>query len=266
MKYINCEQYAREILDEVKQVKHKKHFAIVSVGDNPASQSYIKGKIKDCEYCGISCIHKKIGLDKELYPEVELEYTLRHLAINEEVGSIILQLPLPNGWDEKYFTSLIPEEKDVDGFLDNSPFRPCTPEGIIYVLKKELGDLTGKHALIIGRGALVGIPLIADLLASNCTITVAHSKSNAEKVFYDTKYDIVVCAVGCPNLLDLSKLKGEPIVVDVGVNKVDGKLRGDCFNFNKEAKENMLVTPVPKGIGLMTRAILMKHIADINKE
>lgn len=266
MKYINCERYATEILDEVKQVKHTKYFAIVSVGDNPASQSYIKGKIKDCEYCGIPCIHKHIDLSTEPYPDLALEYTLRYLANDKSVSAIILQLPLPEGWDEKYFLSFIPEEKDVDGFSENSPFRPCTPEGVVYVLKKELGDLTGKHALIIGRGSLVGIPLIADLLAANCTITVAHSKSNSEKVFYETKYDIVVCAAGHPNLLDLRKLKGEPIVIDVGVNKVNGKLCGDCFNFDEDVNKNMLVTPVPRGIGLMTRAILMKHIAEINQK
>ena len=126
--------------------------------------------------------------------------------------------------------------------------------------------MTGKHALVIGRGKLVGIPLIADLVAANCTVTVAHSKSNGDKVFYGTEYDIIVCAAGRPNLLDLHKLKGQPIVIDVGVNKIDGKLCGDCFNFNEEVNENMLVTPVPKGIGLMTRAILMKHIGEINKK
>ena len=265
MKYIDCEKFAQEILDEVKQVKHEKYFAIVSVGDNPASQSYIKGKIKDCEYCGIPYIHHHIDLNTELYPDLALEGMLRYLASEKSVSAIILQLPLPDGWDEEYFLSFIPEEKDVDGFSENSPFRPCTPEGVVYVLKKELGDLTGKHALVIGRGKLVGIPLIADLVAANCTVTVAHSKSNSDKVFYDTEYDIVVCAAGRPNLLDLHKLKGEPIVIDVGVNKIDGKLRGDCFNFNEEVNENMLVTPVPKGIGLMTRAILMKHIGEINK-
>lgn len=266
MKYINCEQYANEILDEVKQVTHKKYFAIVSVGNNPASQSYIKGKIKDCEYCGIPYIHTNINLETDVNPKLSLEYTLRALAADETVSAIILQLPLPEGWDEEYFLSFIPEAKDVDGFSENSPFRPCTPEGVISVLKTDLGDLTGKHALVIGRGKLVGIPLIADLMVANCTVTVAHSKSNKDKVFYGTEYDIVVCAAGRHNLLDLLKLKGAPIVIDVGVNKVNGKLCGDCFNFSEEAHDDMRVTPVPKGIGLMTRAMLMKHIAEVNKE
>lgn len=265
MKYINCERYAQEILDEVKQTKYDKYFAIVSVGDNPASQSYIKGKIKDCEYCGIPYVHKHIEFDGDTNKKFALEYMLTYLAADDNISAIILQLPLPDGWDEKYFTSLIPEEKDVDGFTDNSPFRPCTPEGVVYILKKELGNVTGKHALVIGRGSLVGIPLIADLLAANCTVTVAHSKSNSDKVFYGTEYDIVVSAAGRPKLLDLSKLKGSPMVVDVGVNRVDSKLCGDCFNFDANSNDDMLVTPVPKGIGLMTRAMLMKHVSAIQK-
>ena len=265
MKYINCEKYAKEILDEAAKEVYNKYFAIVSVGDNPASQSYIKGKIKDCEYCGIPFIRKHIDLS-EPHPEEALANTLRFLRFDNSVSAIILQLPLPEGWNEEYFLSFIPPEKDVDGFSEYSPFRPCTPEGIVYVLKKEVGSLASKHALIIGRGSLVGIPLFADLLAENCTITLAHSKSKSEDVFYGSEYDIVVCAAGRPNLLDLSRLKGEPIVIDVGVNRnTDGKLCGDCYNFDPNLNEKMLVTPVPKGIGLMTRAMLVQHVAKTNQ-
>ena len=192
MKYINCEKYANEILNQAKVLTFKKTFAIVSVGDNPASQSYIKGKIKDCEYCGIPYIHKHINVKEEPYPKEALEYTLRALEFDNSISAIILQLPLPDGWDEDYFLSFIPPEKDVDGFSQYSPFKPCTPEGIIYVLKKELGDLTGKTALIVGRGKLVGRPLINMLLEQNCTVTVAHSKSRREEVFYGAQYDIIV--------------------------------------------------------------------------
>lgn len=267
MKYINCEKYANEILNQAKVLTFKKTFAIVSVGDNPASQSYIKGKIKDCEYCGIPYIHKHINVKEEPYPKEALEYTLRALEFDNSISAIILQLPLPDGWDEDYFLSFIPPEKDVDGFSQYSPFKPCTPEGIIYVLKKELGDLTGKTALIVGRGKLVGRPLINILLEQNCTVTVAHSKSRREEVFYGAQYDIIVCAAGHPNLLILAKLQGEPVVIDAGVNRVQGKLQGDCCSFtdNKHIKPNMLVTPVPKGIGLMTRAMLIQHIAKTNQ-
>lgn len=266
MKYIDCQKHANEILDEVKQIKHDQYFAIVSVGDDPASQSYIKGKIKDCEYCGIPYVHKKINLDI-LYPELLLEDTLKSLAADENVSSIILQLPLPTGWDVEHFLKLIPAHKDVDGLTDGSKFSPCTPEGIVYVLKKELGSLEGKTALIIGRGKLVGRPLFDLLLNENCTVTMAHSKTqNLLSMLLLGGYDIVIAAVGSPKLVNLQLLNRKTkIVIDTGVNKVDGKLCGDCYKFDDESGD-VLVTPVPKGIGLMTRAMLMRHIAEINKK
>ncbi len=267
MRYIDCEKYAKEILDEVKQVKHTKCFAIVSVGDNPASQSYIKGKIKDCEYCGIPYVHHKINLDTDSHPEILLEYMLRRLAEDENVSAIILQLPLPQGWDEQYYLNFIPPEKDVDGLTRDSKFAPCTPEGIVHVLKKELGYLEGKTALIIGRGKLVGRPLFDLLLSENCTVTMAHSKTkDLFSMLLLGGYDIVVVATGSSKLVNLKLLnRRTKIVIDAGVNRVDGKLCGDCYKFDKE-RDNVLVTPVPKGIGLMTRAMLMKHIAEINQK
>jgi methylenetetrahydrofolate dehydrogenase (NADP+)/methenyltetrahydrofolate cyclohydrolase len=264
MRYIDCEKYAQEILEEVKQVKHNKYFAIVSVGDNPASQSYIKGKIKDCETCGIPHIHKHLSAEDGELAQSELKETLYNLRHNYTVSSAILQLPLPEGWDEQVYLEYMSPDKDVDGLTKNSKFSPCTPEGIVYLLKKELGNLEGKTALIIGRGSLVGRPLFDMLLKENCTVTMAHSKTrNLEAML--KSYDIIVVAVGKPKLIDLAKCDAQ-IVVDVGVNRVDGKLCGDCYNFDAVSNENMLVTPVPKGIGLMTRAMLMKHIAEINKK
>lgn len=264
MIYINCEQHAKEILDEVKNIKHDKYFAIVSVGDNPASQSYIKGKIKDCIECGIPYIHKHIAVKDEALAQSELKDTLYELKYSHNVSAIILQLPLPDGWNEKVYLDYIPASKDVDGLNKESSFLPCTPEGIVYVLKKELGDLEGKTALIIGRGELVGRPLFDLLLKENCTVTMAHSKTRDLESMLQS-YDIIVVAAGKPNLIDLSKCRAQA-VIDVGVNRVDGKLCGDCFGFNDELNGDMLVTPVPKGIGLMTRAMLMKHIAEVNRK
>lgn len=265
MRHIDCKKYSDEILEDAKQVSHSKTLAIVSVGNDAASQSYIKGKIKDCQYCGIPYVHIKVDPSPISSKQLELEQVLNSLAQDSGVGAIILQLPLPKHWDEDFFLSLIPSGKDVDGFSRYSPFEPCTPEGVVYILKKELGNLEGKSALIIGRGKLVGLPLIHILLDEDCTVSIAHSKSKEQEVFYGTEYDIVICAAGCPNLLDLSKLRGEPIVIDVGVNRVDGKLQGDCFGFTDNEKPNLRVTPVPKGIGLITRAMLMKHVAKINE-
>lgn len=260
MKYVDCEKYAIEILDEVKKQKHDKYFAIVSVGNDPASQSYIKGKMRDCEYCGITYIHKRFDVDT---PQIEVANALHQMQSNKDISSIILQMPLPVGYNEEYLLHIIPYWKDVDGFRSDSKFKPCTPEGIVYLLKKELGDLTGKTALIIGRGKLVGKPLFNMLLDENCTVTMAHSKTkNLESML--KSYDIIVGAVGKPRLIDLSKCDAQ-IVIDAGVNRVDGKLCGDCYNFDPNSNVDMLVTPVPKGIGLMTRAMLIKHINETNK-
>ena len=262
MKYINCEKYAQEILDEAKKQKYDKYFAIVSVGNNPASQSYIKGKIKDCEYCGIPYLHKHFD-DNE--PEGEVYQTLLKMSFDNNISSIIMQLPLPDWYNEEHLIYAIPYYKDVDGFRPNSPFNPCTPEGIVYLLKKELGDLTGKTALIIGRGKLVGRPLFDMLLDENCTVTMAHSKTKDLESLTRQEFDIIVCAVGKPKFLNL-QLCNAKIVVDVGVNRDEnGKLCGDCWGFNDRVKDDMLVTPVPKGIGLMTRAMLIRHIQEASK-
>jgi methylenetetrahydrofolate dehydrogenase (NADP+)/methenyltetrahydrofolate cyclohydrolase len=263
MKYVNCEQYAKEILDEVKQKKYDKYFAIISVGNDPASQSYIKGKIKDCEYCGITYIHKRFSEDT---PQIDVANALWQMQSNRDISSIILQMPIPKEYDEHYLLNIIPYWKDVDGFRQDSKFKPCTPEGIVYLLKKELGDLTGKTALIIGRGKLVGKPLFDMLLEENCTVTMAHSKTKDLESLTQRGFDIIVCAVGKPKFLNL-RLCDAKIVVDVGVNRDEnGKLCGDCWAFTDNGKDDMLVTPVPKGIGLMTRAMLIKHIQEASKE
>ena len=264
MKYINCEKYAQEILDEAKKQKYDKYFAIVSVGDNPASQSYIKGKIKDCEYCGIPVKHFHIE-DTDIKGIWQIHNILGNASVDNRISSIICQLPLPTDFNEKFCINLIPPCKDVDGLNTNSTFKPCTPEGIVHLLKKELGDLTGKTALIIGRGKLVGKPLFDMLLNENCTVTMAHSKTEDIEGMTQSGFDIIVCAVGKPKFLNL-QLCNAKIVVDVGVNRDEnGKLCGDCYNFDENVNEGMKVTPVPKGIGLMTRAMLIRHIQEASK-
>ena len=262
MKYVDCEKYAQEILDEAKKQTYDKYFAIVSVGNDPASQSYIKGKIKDCDYCGITYIHKKFSEDT---PQIEVANALWQMQSNRDISSIILQMPIPKDYDEHYLLNIIPFWKDVDGFRQDSKFKPCTPEGIVYLLKKELGDLTGKTALIIGRGKLVGKPLFDMLLDENCTVTMAHSKTKNLNILLQRPFDIIVSAVGKPKLIDLQLCNAE-MVVDVGVNRDEnGKLFGDCYNFDENVNEGMKVTPVPKGIGLMTRAVLIRHIQKASK-
>lgn len=256
MVYVDCKKYAQDILDAVKAVPNKRKLVILTAGDNPASASYVKGKIKDCEYCGIPYEHIKVDTPSSLY------WYICGMSADPSVGGIIVQLPLPKGWDENYFTNLVPSFLDVDGLVAGSPFKPCTPEGIMYVLRKELGDLTGMGALVIGRGKLVGEPLAKMLLDADCTVTVAHSKTKNLRSLC-TNADIVVSAVGRPGTVDLEDCWRAFIVVDVGVNRDhNGKLCGDCYNFNDDEWEGWTkVTPVPGGIGLMTRAMLMAHVA-----
>lgn len=264
MQYIDCKKYSKEILDAVKTIPDKKKLVIISVGNNPASESYVKGKIKDCEYCGIPYEHIKLNENVQLWEITDAIYKYGNHGV--EVGGIILQLPLPESLRqyEDYLTNMIYRNIDVDGFVHNSYFKPCTPEGIMYLLRKELGDLTGKNALVIGRGKLVGKPLAQMLLDANCTVTVAHSK---------TKYisdhlrlaDIIISATGKPNTLDLTECGNAKVVIDVGVNRdVNGKLCGDSHHFSDYYLPHLKVTSVPGGIGLLTRAMLMAHVAGLD--
>ena len=257
MQYINCQKYAQGILDEVKAIPNKKKLIIFTAGDNPASASYVKGKIKDCKYCGVPYEHIKVQTQDELAT------LIKRKCMTSTTGGIIIQLPLPDRWDEEYFTNLVPPILDVDGFVKGSHFKPCTPEGIIYLLKKELGDLTGKTALVIGRGKLVGEPIAKMLVDANCTVTIAHSKTKDLHGLLGLHHDIVITAVGKPNLINL-KWCSANVIIDVGVNRDEnGKLCGDCYNFDADDDSDMKVTPVPGGVGLLTRAMLMKHMAGI---
>ena len=247
---IDCKKYADEILDSIKGYGH---LAIISVGDDPASASYIKGKAKDCARVGFTYSHYPFadGVDKE-----EIIDTINKLNNHPSVTGIIVQLPLPAGYDADEITGCIAREKDVDGFRADSPYKPCTPEGIVYLLKRELGSLTGKHAVVIGRGKLVGKPLAQMLLGENMTVSVCHSKTDendlARLVWIA---DAVVVAVGKPRAIALHAWP-DAVVIDCGVNRdVDGKLCGDVASCNTERR-----TPVPGGVGLLTRAMLMKHV------
>lgn len=261
MLYIDCKKYAQEILDSVKAVPDKKKLVILTVGDDPASQSYVKGKIKDCEYCGIPYEH--IKLPNEESSKTELAWQIAIANNSEFVGGIIVQLPLPEGFDEELYTSMVRFDKDVDGFHPKSPFKPCTPEGIMYLLHKELGSLVGKTALVIGRGKLVGAPVAKMLLDAGCTVIVAHSKTppHALRLLLEELPDIVIAAAGKPGLVDLMRCYCTRIVIDCGVSRdKEGKLCGDCVGFDPDTRHWMRVTPVPGGVGLMTRAMLMKHM------
>lgn len=257
---IDCKRYADEIIEQVAQIPNKtKKLVIFTAGDDPASAAYMRGKMADCERCGIPVEQIKVESYDELIAQT--------WAANRDssVGGIIIQLPLPAGFDDAVAVNMVSGYKDVDGFQPGSPFLPCTPEGILYVLGKEIGDLAGKTVLLIGKGKLVGKPLINLLLERGCTLTVAHSRTENLNRLLTAYHDVVITAVGKPKLVDLHKTNAE-VVIDAGINRDEnGKLCGDCYNFEPNYFNSMKVTTVPGGIGLMTRAMLMKHMGEVNR-
>lgn len=266
MKYIDCKKYADELLEELKGTYTKK-FLIITVGDDPSSESYVKGKIKDCSAVGIEAERIKIDYDEDRIDEaVSKVFDVIRTSLLDDYGAVILQLPLPGKLHflEHRFLKSLPDWKDVDGLTQDSTFRPCTPEGIMWVLRNEIGPLAGKNALVIGRSKLVGRPLFDLLNEEGVTVTLAHSQTrNLESML--KHYDIIVSAVGKPNLVDLQECRKAEIVVDVGINRVDGKLCGDCYNFDEKRLPSLKVTPVPGGVGLLTRAFLVQHVSKVCK-
>jgi methylenetetrahydrofolate dehydrogenase (NADP+)/methenyltetrahydrofolate cyclohydrolase len=266
MKYIDCVKYAQEILDEVKTVPNKGKLAIITVGNDSASEAYVKGKMKDCEYCSIPV--ERIKIEENDFSGIELLWTIRENNADPDVAGIIVQLPLPDGLNAEYYCKEIVPLKDVDGLGSDKYFKPCTPKGIVHLLKKELGDLTGKNVLIIGRSNLVGKPLARMLLDEDCTVTVAHSKTDFSNLNYYTAelFDIVVSAVGKAKAFHLKDFWCAEVFVDVGINRdEDGHLCGDFRGFSETIREHTKVTPVPGGVGLLTRAMLMKNVAEASK-
>lgn len=248
---IDCKKYADEILDGI--TGHG-NLAVISVGNDPASASYIKGKKKDCERVGFGFTHHKFNEGISMQSLVSL---INRLNNNDDITGIIVQLPLPDYLDADALCKCVAPEKDVDGFRPDSPYKPCTPEGILHIMKKEMGVLTGKHAVIVGRGKLVGKPLAKMLLDENMTLSICHSKTPADVVkSLSWHADAVIVAVGKPHALGFACIDRNAVVIDCGVNRDEnGKLCGDIAYAYTER-----ITPVPGGVGLLTRAMLMKHV------
>lgn len=249
---INCKKYADEILDSVTG---RGHLAVISVGDDPASLSYVKGKQKDCERVGFNFTH--FALSSGTAQEEIVKY-IDVLNDDPDVTGIIVQLPLPEHLNADEIVNHIVPYKDVDGFTKDSPYKPCTPEGIIYIMRKELGELKGKHAVIIGRGRLVGKPLAEMLLEEDMTVTVCHSKTPRwliNTLAYSRGTDAIIVATGRAKEFSFTKLNLDTLVIDCGVHRDEqGKLCGDVMVTNTDKR-----TPVPGGVGLLTRAMLIKH-------
>ena len=229
--------------------------AIVQVGDNPASNAYIKGKIKDCEEVGFSfSLHKW----PEDVSEAEMLEYIDQLNNDNAVNGIIVQLPLPAHLDAHKIVSTILPEKDVDGFLGNSPFTPCTPLGISRLLDELEVSVDGKFVVILGRSEYLGKKAFELLLNKNATLAVCHSHTPIElRNELLAKADIVISAVGKAGLFTASNIKDGAMVIDVGITRTnEGRLCGD---FVPDENRDILYTFVPGGIGLLTRAMLLQN-------
>lgn len=259
MQKIDCAKYADEILESVKAVPNKKELVIFTAGNDPASASYMRGKLKDGEKCGVPVSVVKVESQQELISRIRLANKA------DNVGGIIVQLPLPKGFNADEACRAIYLDKDVDGFQPDSKFVPCTPEGIMHILIREGVLIPGKSVLLIGKGKLVGKPLIDLLLGCGMTLTIAHSQTENLDRLLMTHHDVVITAVGKPKLVDL-RVTNADVVIDAGINRDEnGKLCGDCYGFNELDSRSIRVTTVPGGVGLMTRAMLMKHIGEASE-
>ena len=273
-KLIDGKRMADAILEkargEVASLSPKPCLALVIVGENPASLVYTKKKGDDCKKVGI--ISRSIRLpasagEKEVIGEV------RKLNRDETVDAIIVQLPLPGSIDEERILAEISPEKDADGFhpenfgkaaLGVGRLLPCTPKGIIHMLKESGVHLSGKHAVVIGRSRIVGKPLALLLLNENCTVTICHSRTkNIGEI--TRQADIVCVAVGKPKTLTDGMVKEGAVVVDVGTTRDGEKLVGDV-DFGPVAKKASLITPVPGGVGPMTRAMLIENTLECYRQ
>lgn len=238
---------------------------VVMIGNNPASQAYVNGKKRDCEECGIG--FELIHLSENSTQENVMSL-IKRLNASNVVDGILVQLPIPRHLDKDAIIKAIDPRKDVDCFCEenlgrlflNRPmFEPCTPSGIIDLMSFYGIDVVGKHCVIIGRSDIVGKPLVTMLINYGATVTVCNSHTKDLKSITQSA-DIVVCAVGKPKFLTADMIHEGAIVIDVGINKgEDGKLCGDV-DFDDVKGKAGAITPVPGGVGLMTRAALMKNI------
>ena len=269
---IDGKELAKEIREELKvkceELKEKgikPRLAVVMVGDNKASQVYVKNKSKVCDEIGIE--FEEHLLDSNIEQKV-LTDLIEKLNQDKNVHGILLQSPIPSHLDINEAFKIISPEKDVDGFnpinvgklsLNQDTFVSCTPYGIMKMFEANDIDLTGKNVTIIGRSNIVGKPLIQCCLNKNATVTVCHSKTKDLK-YHTQNADIVIAAIGKSKFVTADMIKQDAIVIDVGINRgEDGKLTGDV-DFENVKEKASYITPVPGGVGPMTIAMLMNNV------
>jgi methylenetetrahydrofolate dehydrogenase (NADP+)/methenyltetrahydrofolate cyclohydrolase len=240
--------------------------AVVLVGDDPASATYVAAKERDCAEVGITSIDYRLDTDTT---QEELIGLIGKLKDDAAVHGILVQMPLPSHLDEAAVIETIGAEKDVDGFHAESmgkllggddAVRACTPRGVMELLDRNNVELAGKRAVVVGRSNTVGKPQALMLLERDATVTVCHSRtSDLPSVCHEA--DVLVAAVGRPKMIDASYVKPGAVVIDVGINRTDEGLVGDV-DFEAVKDKASLITPVPGGVGPMTRAMLMKNTVE----
>lgn len=251
-----------ELKSKIAQSEKKPGLAVVIVGEDPASQIYVRNKVKACAELGIRSYTYELSAETS---QAELERTLDELASNQEVDGILLQLPLPKHLDSEAASAHIPFEKDVDGFSAENlgllvqhkeQVAACTPLGVMKMLEHEGIEIAGKHAVVLGRSETVGKPMAMLLLNANATVTVCHSKTVELKAIC-RQADILVSAVGKAGFVTSDMVKEGAVVIDVGMNRdANGKLCGDV-DFDEVKDKTSYITPVPGGVGPMTITMLM---------
>ncbi|MDR2266697.1 MAG: bifunctional methylenetetrahydrofolate dehydrogenase/methenyltetrahydrofolate cyclohydrolase FolD [Christensenellaceae bacterium] len=277
MELLDGKYWSNAILDEIKSeladIKGKISpdigLAVIVVGDDPASKVYVKNKISACEKVGIT---SKLYTFPTEYTQTELISLIQKLNKDSNTAGILVQLPLPKQISEKAILETISPQKDVDGF---SPYQvgllsigekslvPCTPKGIMVLLKKYNIPICGAHAVVIGRSNIVGKPISNLLIQENATVTICHTKTRNLTDITLTA-DIIIVATGKPKLLTADMVKDGSIVVDVGINRINGKLQGDV-DFEAVKDKCSYITPVPGGVGPMTIAMLMSNTLEAYK-
>ena len=268
MKLIDGKLIARELKrklqEEIVDNNLNPKLAIIMVGNNAASEIYIKNKVKTCEELGIKV---NVYRFNESNNENDIINKIKELNADQSVHGILVQSPLPAKFNEDYIISFIDELKDVDGFgtynlgclaRDEEKFIAATPYGIIKMLEYENIPIAGKHIVILGRSKIVGRPLALALLNRNATVTIAHSKTNNLKEITTTA-DILIVAIGKANYITKDYIKDNAVIIDVGINRIDGKIYGDV-DFQSVKDKASYITPVPGGVGPMTITMLLYNV------
>lgn len=249
----------QKLKEEIQSNNELITLAVIQIDDNPASNSYIKGKQKDCDEVGIKMQH--IKLCSEDYSQEELEDAIDFIASDTSINGVIVQLPIPDKYDVEKIKWCIPANKDVDGFRPDSYFNPCTPYGIMMWLGENNYSLIGKNVTVLGRSEIVGKPMTKMLIDAGATVTCCNS--HTERYRYTDDADMVISAVGSPRYFNFSDCGiNTELIVDVGINRdKEGKLCGDYDNRRFEDYRPLTyLTPVPGGVGLLTRLALLENV------